>query len=118
MPEILEAAADAGASFAGYILLRLPYGVKEIFAEWLERHVPERKDKVLNRVREMRGGELYDGRFAVRGRGEGPWADQLRTLFRVTRDRLDLGHPPELSTASFRQPVDAFQPQFDLFASP
>ena len=57
LPEILEATADAGASFAGYILLRLPHGVKEIFSDWLGQHFPDRKDKVLNRVREMRGGE-------------------------------------------------------------
>lgn len=118
MPEILEAAADSGATFAGYIVLRLPHGVKEIFGEWLERHVPERKDKVLNRVREMRGGELYDSSFEVRGRGEGPWAEQLGGLFRVTRDRLGLGRPPELSTAAFRRPVDATRPQYDLFATP
>jgi DNA repair photolyase len=115
MPEILEAAADAGASFASYIVLRLPHGVKDIFSEWLERHVPERRDKVLNRVRELRGGKLYDGRFAVRGRGEGPWADQLQSLFRVTRDRLGLDHPPTLSTASFRRPSTTQLPQMDLF---
>lgn len=118
VPEILEAAADAGASFAGYILLRLPHGVKEIFGDWLDRHVPGRRDKVLNRVREMRGGKLYDGSYAVRGRGEGPWADQLRTLFRVTSERLGLGNPPTLSSASFRRPVDETRPQYDLFAAP
>jgi len=115
LPAILEEAAYAGASFASYIVLRLPHGVKDIFAEWLERHVPERRDKVLNRVRELRGGALYDGRFGVRGRGEGPWADQLRGLYRITRDRLRLDRPPILSTESFRVP-DTYQgPQMELF---
>lgn len=117
MPEILEAAADAGATFASYIVLRLPHGVKDIFADWLTIHEPDRRSKVLNRVRELRGGQLYDGRYEVRGRGEGPWADQLRSLFRVTRERLRLGAPPALSGASFRRAPCAKRPQYDLFAA-
>ena len=115
LPAILEAAADAGATFAGYIVLRLPHGVKELFTGWLEQHFPDRKDKVLNRVRELRGGRLYDARFEVRGRGEGPWADQLGALFHVTRDKLGLNRRPELSTAAFRRPEPAPRPQLDLF---
>ncbi len=115
LPAILEAAAAAGASFASYIVLRLPHGVKSIFETWLEQHVPLKKDKVLNRVREMRGGKLYDARFAVRGRGEGPWADQIRALFRVTRDRLGLDRRPALSSAAFRVPASARGPQTELF---
>lgn len=115
MPEILEAAADAGATWASYIVLRLPHGVKDIFSDWLGRHFPERKEKVLNRVRELRGGKLYDGRFAVRGRGEGPWADQLRALFRVSVLRHGLTRPPTLSTAAFRPPAATPRPQMDLF---
>jgi DNA repair photolyase len=117
LPEILEAAAAAGASFAGYIVLRLPYGVKEIFATWLEQHFPERKDKVLNRVRELRGGKLYDGRFEVRGKGEGPWAAQLSALFHVYRVRFGLDRPPKLSTAAFRRPAAEPAMQTDLFRS-
>jgi len=117
VPEILEAAADAGASFASYIVLKLPWGVKDLFSDWLARHFPERKDKVLNRVRELRGGQLYDGRFAVRGRGEGPWADQLQSLFRVTRDRLELNTPPSLSAAAFRAPPSFSGPQIELFGA-
>jgi DNA repair photolyase len=116
VPAILEAAAEAGASFASYILLRLPHGVKTIFEEWLTQHFPERREKVLHRLREMRGGKLYDARFEVRGRGEGPWADQLRSLFRVTRNRLGLDRPPTLSTESFRVPRRE-GPQTDLFES-
>ena len=115
MPAILEAAAEAGATFASYILLRLPHGVKSMFEEWLGQHFPERRDKVLNRVRELRGGKLYDARFDVRGRGEGPWADQLRALFRITRDRLGLDRHPTLSADAFRVPVER-TPQTDLFS--
>ena len=68
LPQILDAAASAGASFASYVLLRLPHGVKELFTEWLGQHFPERRDKVLNRIREMRGGALYDARYSVRGK--------------------------------------------------
>ena len=116
IPAILEAAAEAGATFASYILLRLPWGVKSLFETWLEQHFPERKEKVLNRVRDMRGGKLYDARFAVRGRGEGPWADQLRSLFRVTTGRLGLEGRPHLSTEAFRVPRGPAGPQTELFA--
>ncbi len=116
MPAILEAAAEAGATFASYILLRLPHGVKEIFDTWLSQHFPERRKKVLNRIREMRGGELYDSRFSVRGRGEGPWADQLRGMFGVTTSRLGLDRPPALSVDAFRVPPPPPGPQGDLFA--
>lgn len=116
LPSILEAAAEAGASFASYIVLRLPHGVKSMFETWLEQHVPLKRDKVLNRVREMRGGKLYDARFSVRGRGEGPWAEQIRSLFRVTRARLGLDRPPALSSAAFRVPPSSSGAQTDLFA--
>lgn len=116
LPSILEAAASAGADHAAYILLRLPHGVKELFSTWLGQHFPERKDKVLNRIREMRGGKLYDARYAVRGRGQGPWAEQLRALFGVTTRRLSLDKRPLLSAGSFRIPASARGPQTDLFA--
>ncbi len=114
IPAILEAAADAGASFAGYILLRLPHGVKEIFTDWLDAHVPDRKEKVLSRLRDLRGGRLYDARFALRGRGEGPFAEQIRGLFAVSCERFGLNRKPTLSSAAFRVP-EADRPQMDLF---
>jgi len=116
LPAILEAAAQAGASFASMILLRLPHGVKDLFAGWLEQHAPDRKEKVLNRVREMRAGELYRADFATRGTGEGPWADQLQAFFRLARDRHALDRKPELSAASFRKPGVTPEGQMDLFA--
>ena len=115
IPRILEAAADAGATFAGMIVLRLPHGVKEIFEGWLRQNVPDRAEKVLNRVRELRGGSLYDARFDVRGRGEGPWAEQLGAMFRVQCERLGLGRSPSLSVEAFRRPGNPGQVQTDLF---
>jgi DNA repair photolyase len=115
MPAILEAAGAAGASFAGYILLRLPHAVKEIFQRWLEQRFPDRKEKVLNRIRELRGGALNDARFETRGRGEGPWAEQLRALFRVCVERHGLDRRPTLSAAAFRCPASRPGAQTELF---
>lgn len=96
VPAILEAAANHGARAAGYIMLRLPHGVKELFTDWLERHAPERRDKVLGAVRQVRGGKLSDPRFGSRMRGEGPRADLIAQLFHATCRRLNLDteHPP------------------------
>jgi DNA repair photolyase len=105
IPAILEAAAEAGAGTASYIVLRLPHGVKELFADWLEAHFPDRRARVLNRVREMRGGRLYDAAFGTRMRGEGVYADQLRQLFELSRRRHGLdGAGIRLSTDAFRRP--------------
>ena len=109
IPRILMAARRAGASFAGYALLRLPYAVKELFADWLERHVPERRDKVLGRIRALRGGRLNDPRFGSRLRGEGPFAEQIAQLFDMGRRRAGIPAPwPELSTRAFRRPGSLF----------
>src|SRR5436190_7291935 len=70
IPALLAAAAKAGALDAGYTILRLPYAVAPLFEAWLERHVPGHKDKVLGRIREMRGGKLYDAKFGKRMSGE------------------------------------------------
>lgn len=105
IPAILEAAAAAGATGAGWVPLRLPGAVAGLFERWLEEHYPERKEKVLARVREIRGGRLNDPRFGSRMRGEGVWAEQIRALFRGARRRAGLDGPrPELSTAAFRRP--------------
>ena len=108
IPRILEAAAAAGARSAAWVLLRLPTPVDELFVSWLETHFPDRKERVLGRIRECRGGELSDSRFGVRQRGEGPYAQQLRQLFDVTARRHGLDRPqPALSTAAFRRPTRA-----------
>ena len=104
VPAILEAARDAGASWAGYILLRLPYGVKGLFEDWLARELPDRRDRILNKLREMYGGRLYDGSYGVRGKGTGTYAEQIRDLFRTAARKLGYGEPPRLDTSSFRAP--------------
>jgi DNA repair photolyase len=105
LPAILAAAAGAGARTAGFVPLRLPYGLKELFDEWLSIHAPERRAKVLHRVREIRGGVLNDSRFGARMRGEGPYADQLRALFHVTCRKLGLNaERTTLDTTAFRPP--------------
>ncbi|NJL27018.1 MAG: GTP-binding protein, partial [Thermoanaerobaculia bacterium] len=103
---LVEAAAEAGASYASYVMLRLPHAVSEIFSDWLEHHYPDRKEKVLAKVREMRGGQLNDARFGKRMKGEGVYAQQIRQLFRMTLKRLGLAdrHWPEVSSAAFRKP--------------
>jgi DNA repair photolyase len=104
-PAILRAAADAGARTAAYVMLRLPFAVKTLFEDWLGRHYPERKEKVLGRIREARGGKLNESRFGNRMRAEGEWADMFDTLFRTTKRRVGMtdGLPP-LSAAAFRRP--------------
>jgi DNA repair photolyase len=111
---LLRAAADAGARDASYVALRLPWAVAPLFEAWLERHAPGQKEKVLNRVREMRGGKLYDARFGIRARGEGFFAEQMRAMFEMAKKRAGFPKPiPELSIASFRVPTD----QLSLFDS-
>ncbi len=105
VPAVLEAAAKAGASYAGFVLLHLPFGVADLFVAWLERHFPERKEKVLGRLRDMRGGRLNDSRFGHRMRGEGPLAQQIKAMFELSRRKAGIvGRWPELSAAAFRRP--------------
>jgi DNA repair photolyase len=102
---IVEAAARAGARFAGRVLLRLPHGVKELFEGWLAAHRPLAKAKVLKRIRELRGGRLNDPRFSTRMRGTGPWADELARMFEVAARKAGIERGgPELSVAAFRRP--------------
>ena len=84
----LQAARDAGATGAGYVLLRLPGSVKEVFEQRLRQSLPLRAEKVLHRIRETRGGALYDSRFGLRGRGEGPYAQALEALFAASCQKL------------------------------
>ena len=105
LPNLLQAAADVGASFAGYTPVRLPYAVAQLFEEWLERHFPDRKNKVLNRIREMRGGKLNDPRFGSRMSGEGVYAEHLAQLFHVSCRQAGISteRSPTLSTIAFRR---------------
>jgi DNA repair photolyase len=114
MPGILAAAAQAGARCAGFIPLRLPLGVAPLFTHWLERHFPDRKEKVLSRIRSLRGGKLNDARFGSRMRGEGILADTLANLFQMGCRRAGItGRMPSLSTAAFRRPGGTQRSLFD-----
>ena len=106
MERILEAASRAGVRWAGYVLLRLPYEIKDLFTEWLERHYPERAAHVMSLICAMRGGRENDPRFGFRMRGTGPYAELLRDRFRVACRRLNLntGGRDSLNTALFRPP--------------
>ncbi|HSI85020.1 MAG: PA0069 family radical SAM protein [Candidatus Methylacidiphilales bacterium] len=100
---LLQAAKDAGAQAAGYTALRLPYGVKDIFVEWLEKHFPEKRDRVVSRILELRGGKLNQHDWATRMKGSGLWAEQIRHIFDVAKRRAGIGTHANLSSASFRR---------------
>jgi DNA repair photolyase len=104
MPAILAAARNAGATGAGFVVLRLPWAVGPLFLRWLDEHFPDRKEKVLSRIRDLREGKLYQAEWGVRGRGEGVFAKQIATLFDVTCRKLGLNEDREgLSSAAFRR---------------
>jgi DNA repair photolyase len=108
IPSVLAAAKAAGAGWAHTETLRLPLTVAPLFEEWLERNFPGKKEKVLNRIRAIRGGKLNDPRFGSRMRGEGIFADQISQIFHVARRRVDMSEDgPELSAAAFRRPEGA-----------
>lgn len=105
VPAILEAAAKAGALRAAWVMLRLPWSVKELFEDWLERHFPDRKEKVLNRLRDLHGGNLYDSKWGNRMRGEGAFVEQIEQMFEIGCRKAGLNRVElELSTAAFRRP--------------
>ncbi len=115
MEHLLEAAHEAGARSAGYVLLRLPYEVKTLFREWLAEHYPDRAAHVMSLVNEMRGGRDNDPNFGTRMSGLGPFAQLLRRRFQVACRRLGMHErrEPALTTAHFRPPVPAGR-QFGL----
>lgn len=114
MPDILEAAAEAGAKTAFFVPIRLPLGVAPLFEHWLERHFPERKEKVLNRIRSMKGGKLNDPRFVSRMRGTGAYAEELRTMFRINCKKFGLNKRIlKLSSHAFRRIPESGQ--IDIF---
>jgi DNA repair photolyase len=105
IPSVLAAAAEAGAAYAGYVVLRLPYGVSDLFTAWLERNFPDRKEKVLGRIRDLRDGGLNDSQFGRRMRGQGILAEQIKALFTLGCKKAGIGgRGPQLSTAAFRRP--------------
>jgi DNA repair photolyase len=105
IPAILSAAARSGAKSAGYVPLRLPLAVGPLFEAWLARHLPDRRERVLDRVRELRGGKLNEARFGARMRGEGAFAELIGQLFALGISKTGLNQRNlRLSVASFRRP--------------
>lgn len=105
IPAILDAAREAGARSASYVLLRLPAPVDALFESWLARHYPQRARRVLGRIRQCRDGRLNDARFGMRMRGEGVYAEQIRALFSLAVRKAGLDRPlPELDCSAFRRP--------------
>ena len=112
-PQILEQARDAGATQASYTIVRLPHGVKDLFKEWLEQHFPDRKEKVLNRIRDIRDGKLNESEFGERFHGKGEFASQIRKMFNINVDKLGLNEKElRLSTKYFQRPQEG---QLKLF---
>lgn len=122
LERVLEAAVEAGAQSASYIVLRLPHEVNPLFQQWLTAHFPDRAQRVMNRIRDMRGGKDYDANFGQRMRGEGVWADLIRQRFTKARDRLGLGQRNEdfsrLDGSQFQAPTKpgtSLKAQLNLF---
>ncbi|MGI9298668.1 MAG: PA0069 family radical SAM protein [Gammaproteobacteria bacterium] len=106
---LLAAAAEAGAAAAGYVVLRLPHELKEVFREWLETHMPQRAQKVMSQVRDLHGGRDYNPEFFARHRGRGVLADLIARRFAAARRRHELDAPRQIPLRSdlFRPPPDA-----------
>ena len=118
MERVLEACAEAGATSASYIVLRLPWEVAPLFRQWLDAHFPQRAERVMNRVRDMRGGKDYDPSFSRRMKGTGLWADLLKQRFQQAVKRLGLNARPhgilDMSAFAGAKAVRE-KPQLDLF---
>jgi DNA repair photolyase len=105
MEAVLSAAAEAGARSAGYVLLRLPLEIKDLFREWLEGQVPGRAKHVMALIRQMRGGKDYDSQWSTRMKGTGPYAEMMKRRFHLAAKKLGLNQEPRpLAINSFRRP--------------
>ncbi len=103
VPRILKVCAKAGAQFAGYTIIRLPWAVAPLFEHWLEEHFPDRKEKVLGRIRDLRGNRLNNSQWHTRMSGEGIFAEQIASLFKIGCRHAGIGERPKLSAAAFRR---------------
>lgn len=113
VPALLAAARDAGAWWAGYVVLRLPFGIGPLFSRWLDQHFPRKKKKILSRIQELRSGKMNDPRFGHRMRGEGELANAIEQMYEVTRKKLAFAGRPTLSTAAFCRPGETPPSLFD-----
>jgi DNA repair photolyase len=105
VPKIVDACADAGAQFAAYTIVRLPWAVAPLFEHWLDEHFPERKEKVLGRIRDLRGSRLNNSQWHTRMTGEGIFAEQIASMFAISCRRNRMCARPKLSCASFQRPT-------------
>jgi DNA repair photolyase len=113
MPAILKAVANAGGKRAGYVPLRLPYVLDDLFSNWLQDHFPDRKEKVLNRIREIRGGKLNNSDFGSRMRGEGVYAENLKAMFDLYAKKEKLNESrTNLTSEHFKKPMPQGEFQF------
>lgn len=118
IPSILKAASERGAKLAGRVMLRLPHSVKELFTDWVGREFPDRADKILNRIRNLHGGKLYDNSFGTRLTGEGKWAETVQRIFETNCNKYHLNKEKiPLATNLFRIPSEiSKEDQLDLFS--
>jgi len=112
LEKILTESRKAGAVYAGYVLLRLPLELHDLFAEWLRTHEPLKAERVLQRIFEARGGKAYDSAFGARMTGTGAYADLLGQRFRLAYKRLAFPGAPDFNLSLFRPPAGG---QMDLF---
>ena len=113
IPNILKESSKRGAESAGYIMLRLPYAVKDLFIEWIEREFSEKASKVVNSIRSIRNGKLNSSEFGKRFRGEGELADTVRNLFHISCRKYGLNRRHfNLTTEHFKS---SFPKQLQLF---
>ena len=110
---ILQLSRAAGAVDAGYVLLRLPLEIKELFTEWLQTHAPLKASRIMNRIYEARGGKAYDSTFGLRMRGTGQYADLLAQRFQLALKKLDFPGLPPFNIELFRPKT--LTGQLDLF---
>ncbi len=117
LEKILQLASEAGAIYAGYTFIRLPYEVKDLFKEWLIKHFPEREKHVMSLIRQMRGGKEYDAAFDQRMHGQGEFANLLAVRFNraCKRFKLNCDANAPLDIELFKRPKK-FAPQLDLFS--
>ena len=110
---ILRRTREAGAADAGYVLLRMPHEIKDLFREWLDTHRPGMTEHIFSRLYEAHGGKAYEATFGSRMTGAGPYADLLARRFELAKKRLGFQAQPALNTQHFRPPVETAQ--MDLF---
>lgn len=115
MENILKSCRDAGANTAGYVLLRLPHELKQLFREWLVNHFPDKAQHVVKRIQDCRGGRDYVAEFGSRMRGNGPFAELISQRFKLAKKKFGYGEDEPLSVEKFRKVSEPTEDQLSLF---